>query len=360
MKIFILVDRVKPYGAERVAWSIAEHLSVENEVSLVTFSRSAPDALSDGAPFKYHRISSRQASYTTQAITMMRDLRKLALVEHADVTISFMPTANSLAALALLGLPTKVIATEHNVPSRTTLSGLPGFINRISRSATYRLADSIVAVSDVVRSDLAKFLWIKEFKVRRIYNPLEYDRIKHFSMESNVCMPDVPKDQIKLLVVGRLKSAKGHVDAIRALSFLPNKYALYFVGDGQLEDSLRKLAQELGLQDRVNFAGFQENPYCWMRWADLLLVPSTYEGFGLVVAEAASLGLPVITSDDPALMEVARLTGASSVKRGDAPGLASACLNQSAKERPVPKRVPDFDARRVASFYNEIATQISG
>jgi glycosyltransferase involved in cell wall biosynthesis len=133
-------------------------------------------------------------------------------------------------------------------------------------------------------------------------------------------------EAVLVLLVGSLRAMKGHGTALRAAQLLPAQYELVFVGDGALRESLRADAQSLGVLDRVTFWGAVDNPYGWMARADVVIAPSTYEGFGLVVAEARSLGARVVASDVPGLREVVGLVGGSLVAAGDSTSLASAII----------------------------------
>ena len=74
---------------------------------------------------------------------------------------------------------------------------------------------------------------------------------------------------------------------------------LMIVGSGELETSLRQLAGELGIADKVIFAGFQSDPTPFYLSADLFVLSSDYEGFGNVIVEALAQGLPVVSTDCP-------------------------------------------------------------
>lgn len=76
-------------------------------------------------------------------------------------------------------------------------------------------------------------------------------------------------------------------------------HTLVIVGDGPSRDRLRGMAQQLGLQDRVQFAGLQTNPYPWIRYARLLVLASRHEGLPNVLIEAMALGCMVVSTDCP-------------------------------------------------------------
>lgn len=116
--------------------------------------------------------------------------------------------------------------------------------------------------------------------------------------------PHCGDDNRRLLgCVGRLSSEKGYDVALRALVDLPDCH-LVFLGEGPELGKMRRMAASLGVNDRVRFEGWVPPPWT-ARWRpDVLLVPSYYEGFGLVAVEAMLAGIPVVASDVAGLSEV--------------------------------------------------------
>ena len=110
-----------------------------------------------------------------------------------------------------------------------------------------------------------------------------------------------------VLVVSRLEKEKNVAGAIRAFAQIQGHpgAGLIIVGAGSQEGALRALVRRLGLKDRVVFAGFQK-PGPYYKDADVLLNASWYEGYGLTLVEALSLGCPVVSTD----VGVAREAGA--------------------------------------------------
>jgi len=102
------------------------------------------------------------------------------------------------------------------------------------------------------------------------------------------------------LTVGRLVPVKNIDLQIQAISHLSNKYPqieLWIVGDGPEKDSLKFKVKSLKLDSRVKFFGWQNNLDQFYRQADIYLLTSNYEGWGMAVIEAASYGLPIIMTD---------------------------------------------------------------
>ena len=99
-------------------------------------------------------------------------------------------------------------------------------------------------------------------------------------------------------MVSRLAHEKGIERALEATAYVIGKgipMALHIVGGGPMESFLKERAAELKIADLVHFYGQQSNPYRYMKNADLFLMTSYHEAAPMVIEEAASLGLPVLT-----------------------------------------------------------------
>lgn len=130
-----------------------------------------------------------------------------------------------------------------------------------------------------------------------------------FSSDNAPNAQSVPalKGGIKLVIVGRLKAIKGHLYALEALAELRAKYpdiVLTIVGDGDFRTEIEEKVSTLKLQDAVDMIGYSPKGRDYMAGADIVLIPSKSEGFGIVVLEAFSLKKPVVSFDVPALNEI--------------------------------------------------------
>jgi glycosyltransferase involved in cell wall biosynthesis len=109
----------------------------------------------------------------------------------------------------------------------------------------------------------------------------------------------LPAGRRWLIAVGRLEKQKGYD---RLLPLLPTvfeahrEYDLLLVGSGAERESLTRQARELGIEARVHFAGWQTNVPGLLKAAELLLLPSRYEGMPNVVLEAMAAALPVVAT----------------------------------------------------------------
>jgi glycosyltransferase EpsF len=104
---------------------------------------------------------------------------------------------------------------------------------------------------------------------------------------------------VNLLFVGRLSFEKNPlflIDVLRQLHTIGMPAHLSFVGIGELTEELRAKAATYGLADSISLLGLRDDIPDLMRAADLLLMPSLYEGFGIVLLEAQACSLPCIAS----------------------------------------------------------------
>ena len=135
-----------------------------------------------------------------------------------------------------------------------------------------------------------------------------------------------PSNGVRLISVGSLYEHKGLACAIEALAHVESGVKRYtLVGTGPERANLAAHAEKLGLTDKVQFLGWREDVGDLLRSADILLVPSRWEGFCLSAMEGLSVGLPMVTSDVPGLSDVVgNLPGVLRVEQRDPRSLAAA------------------------------------
>jgi glycosyltransferase involved in cell wall biosynthesis len=207
-------------------------------------------------------------------------------------------------------------------------------------------------------------------RVFHIYNFLELPApVRAERMHALRSDLGVPQDAWVLLTVGRLVAFKGHRHLVEALAHLPQQIAgrpvrLVVLGDGPLRVQLRQLAQDLGVADRVLWAGWQTDPGPFYRAADLVVFPSLErEPFGNVVLEAWAYGKPLVTTRFRGAMEFVRHgEDVWQVACGDADGLAAgirrvledATLAEGLARRGLERVQRDFGRTPIMERYTEL------
>lgn len=173
-----------------------------------------------------------------------------------------------------------------------------GFFERLLRRVAYGLflpsTDCVFTIASDGTSEMYDFLGQNDKRVHFVHSPwIEHD------CEPRVLTPiDQREDKrVRLLAVGRLMPQKDYPTLFRALAQLMHRdWILNILGNGDKEDELRALVDELGISERVHFEGFIIDPLPWYAQADVFVISSIYEGGPAVIPEAMSFGLPVVAT----------------------------------------------------------------
>ncbi len=163
----------------------------------------------------------------------------------------------------------------------------------------YPLADAIVAISNQVADDLADVAMLERRRIVTIYNAL----LRPDGLDRPVAdHPWFRDDPPVILGAGRLSKQKDFPTLLHAFALIraQRPARLMIIGEGEDRTSLLQLAERLGVADDMLLLGFQENPFAFMKAADLFVLSSTHEGFGNVILEALAAGCPVVSTDCPA------------------------------------------------------------
>jgi UDP-D-galactose:(glucosyl)LPS alpha-1,6-D-galactosyltransferase len=188
------------------------------------------------------------------------------------------------------------MAVAHLAEQRPPIiSWIHGPVEAYGDGAPLRFADAHLAISQQVRRSLQNTLTSKA-PIYYVGNPVATAGIEPVKR---------PESGVVLLYVGRLENAIKRVDVLlRALRAVGSFCSLVVVGDGPDREELASLAHELGIMQRVRWLGWRRDPWAAVDEASLLVLPSEYEGFGVVVLEALARGLPVIVSKSSGAAEV--------------------------------------------------------
>lgn len=157
--------------------------------------------------------------------------------------------------------------------------------------------DCVINQSYEMQKDLLTHLPSLKDKSVVIHNPVS----AHIeAYRKNTRLIKAAETSPYVLCVGRLEEEKAFHHAINAFAIVANKYQnlrLKFVGDGSLRSTLVDQARGLGLEERVDFEGFQTDVIPFYENASLTLLTSNYEGFPNVLIESIVLGTPVVSFD---------------------------------------------------------------
>ncbi len=162
----------------------------------------------------------------------------------------------------------------------------------------YRKSDTIIAVSQGVAENLRKALPRFQDKVVVIHNLTDIEEIREKAKE----IPDdlFPETGFNIVSCGRLHYVKGYDLAIQACEKLVRKgygqIQWHIIGGGPEEENLQRQIQELHMEEHVHLYGMKENPYPYIKAADLFAQPSRFEGYSMSIMEGQVLGLPILAT----------------------------------------------------------------
>lgn len=220
-----------------------------------------------------------------------------------DVVMSFLKGTTLITQLALAGLGAarpRWIAREGN----NTLAVIGDELRSPAAqrlvtwytARTYRAADVLLANSQHMADGLIDDLALDPARMRMIRNPIDAARARR---ESDAPIARTSEARPFILSVGRLEYQKGHDMLLTAYAASRARatHDLVIVGRGSREAQLRQQAAALGIDGSVSFVGFDDNPWAWMARADLVVLPSRWEGFPTTAGEALALGRPTLVTD---------------------------------------------------------------
>ena len=189
---------------------------------------------------------------------------------------------------------TKFIARETNIVSEHVKKKEIRFFYKF-----YKNYHRIIAQSDDMKNDLLLNLKISSEKIVKINNPVDFELIEK-RMHSNLNETQIFDKNFKNIVaIGSLNHRKGFDLLLGVFSHLKeNKIKLWIIGDGPEKKNLENQKAKLALKN-IEFSGQKENPYHYLKQADLFVLPSRYEGFPNVLLEAGACGTYALANDCP-------------------------------------------------------------
>lgn len=169
----------------------------------------------------------------------------------------------------------------------------------------YNSFTTIVAISKPVGTNFNKIYGQKD-KTISIYNFVNADKVIKKSLEENVSLSN---KKINFISVGRFHPMKGFLRLINVIKKLKDQNLfedchLTLIGDGPELEEAKSLIKEYKLNDEIDLLGKKSNPFSYVKKADMFIMGSVYEPFGLTVIESLILNVPVISTKVATIKEM--------------------------------------------------------
>ncbi len=203
----------------------------------------------------------------------------------------------------------KIVSTKHGF-QESYLEQYGFAVNsRLKKMPFYwlsRLAERKIDQSYTISHAMAAFY--HDSKITRHRIPVIHHGLRQEAIPEEAVLA-TPSSPLRLVSVGRLTRYKGFRYLLDAMAVLKEKQpavVLEIAGSGPQREELESYSSELGLANHVRFLGFQPQPQKLLEKAELVVIPSTVEPFGLVFIEAMAYGKPIIAFDVPAGNEIVK------------------------------------------------------
>ncbi|HHS49931.1 MAG TPA: glycosyltransferase family 1 protein [candidate division Zixibacteria bacterium] len=230
-------------------------------------------------------------------LASIRAIRDLIFSEKIDI-INAQQSADryiSIFAKKLFKLPVKIVHTRRQRPL--------GSGGAVQRNFYVRNTDKIIVVSESLKRTFVESGYPPEH-IEAIYNGMHPS---FFARADNAKTAEL-RDKFTIdrgeVVVGCISRMKNQEQLVRAMQHLPSHYSLFFAG---IEEGIfDELSRKLGLKNRIIYAGIipREEVVDFYRLFDVFVLPSTMDGFGLVLVEAMGLGVPVVATRSQGIIDV--------------------------------------------------------
>lgn len=283
-------------GAEHVVCMMIHHMPQENECYYVSPNGSITQ-----------RLQEEHIKHIVLDKMIPSQVRKVIREMQPDVVHAHDFTASVVVAYACRnvrlssGKRPKVISHLHCNPTWLQCKNAKTILYRIAS----RWMDDILTVSDAIAEEYVFHEKIS-CKMTIIGNPFS---IQEIIQSVDTKGMEAEKLHSDILYVGRLSKPKNPLGFLAIIAELHaqmdmTEMHVIMIGDGELKSQCETYIEKNYLTEIVTMVGFQRNPYVYMSNTKVLVMPSEWEGFGLVALEAMTLGVPIVCSGAGGLKEI--------------------------------------------------------
>lgn len=306
-KILFFIHDLGQGGAEKVLVSLVNHMdrSKFDITVMAQFGGGVNEQLLS-PHIKLVRCHKRAFKGNSRFMKLFspKALCRHYIKEHYDIIVSYLEGPSARIVGGCTALDTKLVSWIHCQQHNAKIAAQSYRSFKEAEESLNRF-DRIVCVSQPVKEDLLRIFNLKN-PVGVLYNTVETEKIIERSKEP-VEESFSSEKVFKLIGVGTLKHVKGFDRMIRIHKRLTDDgfpVHTYILGKGPESDSLKKLAEELGVSESVSLLGYNTNPYKYVSKCDLFVCSSHAEGFSTAATEALITGTPVCTVDVSGMREM--------------------------------------------------------
>lgn len=356
-KILIVINSLNGGGAEKVLYDVLKNISSNNKVDIFLlinegiYLKKIFQNLKEEVNIIY--LCQKKAKIKKFFILRKLDtfLKKIKIKIYCKYPflIKKLKNKNYDIEIAFLeGYSTVLVANRKNNSKKIAWVHTDllnhRVINKKLEKKSYEKMDKVICVSEDSKKSLLKLYPKLENKIQVIHNPINQNDILEKSNEKL----NFNKKKLNIVAIGRLTKIKGYDILLQAHNRLIKEglnYTLMILGEGEERKNLEKYIKENNLENNTELLGFKENPYPYLKEADIFVSSSRYEGYPLVLCEAICLGKPIIAT---------KCTGPKEILENEKYGLMAEVENVDDLAEKIKKLVSNEELRRK---YSELSKE---
>lgn len=305
MKIIRIIPFLDFGGVEQRIRLTAKAFDNVPHVTLIIVVLSQPGKIAKQLIHDGYQVVCINAKVKIPNAKLIQTLTNFLKVQKPDVVHSSGAEANfhGLIAAYLAGVPNR-IGEEIGFPNHD-------WKWRLIFKGLYSLATKVVAISQSVKKRIVDLGEVNGSKVEVVYNPVSNGRSGQLEVSSNKSLLEKSeaKKSFTFITICRLVPIKNLDKLIQAFARIVKDYPqkdllLRIVGDGTDREKLERLSQNLKIEGKVDFLGFQSDVFPLLEYSDVFVLPSFSEGFSISLVEAMLSELPCIATNQGGPTEI--------------------------------------------------------
>ena len=299
-KVLFLIPNLAHGGAEKVLVNLANNMDkTKFDVTVQTLFDVGVNRQYLNSDVKYIGGFKRMPRGNTYVMKLFspEKLYKHFIRDNYDIIVSYLEGPTARIVSGCTNPNTKLVSWIH-IEQHTKELASKSFRSYKEALDCYSKFDRTVCVSDTVKDDFESIFDTKK-SVEVLYNTNESEKTKKLSDEK-VDDVNFSKDIINIISVAKIVPSKGYDRLMKIHKKLIEeniKNHIYILGIGEEKEKYEKYLAENNLTDTFTFLGYRDNPYKYVKKADLYVCSSRREGFSTAVTEALIVGTPVVSTN---------------------------------------------------------------
>lgn len=301
MKILQVITSLGIGGAERLVLQLVSKLRENGHIVDICVFKGMRTSFTEDAESIGCKIYSLGDSFYNPLYIP----RLSKIIANYDVVHTHNSSPQLFTALAKGKNNCVLITTEHNTDNRKRHLPLLKSLDRWM----YAKYDRVICISKETSQNLRLYLgpnWLNKYgdnKIVTINNGIDVNRFQK-------AKPNVEREGKHIVVmVAAFRPQKDHITLLKAFTHLPDDYFLWLVGDGEYRKSIEHEIERLSLGHKVRLFGNRGDVPEIVKSADIVVMSSNWEGFGLAAVEGMAAGKPVVASDVDGLKQIVENCG---------------------------------------------------